>query len=59
MVAGMVDAMDEAVGNVSQALREHGLWENTLFIFSTGRAAQGFGGWGVMGNSAFLVKISR
>eukprot|EP00756_Hemistasia_phaeocysticola_P024161 Hpha_TRINITY_DN15933_c0_g1::TRINITY_DN15933_c0_g1_i1::g.72909::m.72909/K01135/ARSB; arylsulfatase B len=33
--AGMVSALDDAVGQVVQSFRDAGLWDNTLLVFST------------------------
>ena len=37
--AGMVSALDSAVGNVTATLRSTGLWAQTFLIFSTGEQA--------------------
>ena len=37
-MAGMISCVDEAIDNITNTLKETGMYDNTIIIFSTGKA---------------------
>ena len=42
--SGMVAVMDEAIGNITNHLKERNLWDNSLIVFTTDNGGQAYAG---------------
>ena len=38
-IAGMISCMDEAIGNITKALKDSGLYDKSVILFSSGNCS--------------------
>jgi hypothetical protein len=50
--------MDDAIERIVDALKENGLWDDTVFVFTTDNGAQLSGGGGEPGRPGFDVSFT-
>ena len=51
----MATHMDDAIARIVASLKKQGLWDNTVFVFTTDNGAQLSGGGGEPGRAGFDV----